>query len=132
MKFSHEMVIHTAITGGQALFDTINGFAQLIEQYANEAQFVVWLNPYWGAIEHEGKAFEQLKAYRDNKDRISALIQIPDLKKETYGRDLTEMLQLKLTFDEVLGNPDKSIMTRQRLKIICDQLFGQLDSVKVI
>ncbi len=131
-ELGHEMVIHTVITGGQALFDTINGFAQLIDQFANEAQFVVWLNPYWGAIEHEGKAFEQLKAYRDNKDRISALIQIPDLKKETYGRDLTEMLQQKLTFNEVLGTPEKSIMTRQRLKIVRDQLFGQLDSARVI
>jgi len=114
------------------MFDTINGFAQLIDQFASEAQFVVWLNPYWGAIEHEGKTFEQLKAYRDNKDRISALIQIPDLKKETYGRDLTEMLQQKLTFDEVLGKPEKSIMTRQRLKIVQNQLFGQLDNARVI
>lgn len=131
-ELGHEMVIHTVITGGQALFDTINGFAQLIDQFANEALFVVWLNPYWGAIEHEGKSFEQLKAYRDNKERISALIQIPDLKKETYSRDLTEMLQQKLTFDEVLGMPEKSIMTRQRLKIVRDQLFGQLDSAMVI
>jgi hypothetical protein len=131
-ELGHEMVIHTVITGGQALFDTINGFAQLIDQFADEAKFVVWLNPYWGAIEHEGKAFEQLKAYRDNKDKISALIQIPDLKKETYGRDLTEMLQQKLTFAEVLGMPEKSIMTRQRLKIVRDQLFGQLDSARVI
>ena len=64
--------------------------------------------------------------------RISALIQIPDLKKETYGRDLTEMLQQKLTFDEVLSMPEKSIMTRQRLKIVRDQLLGQLDQVRVI
>jgi hypothetical protein len=78
------------------------------------------------------KVQEQLKAYRDNKDKISALIQIPDLKKETYGRDLTEMLQQKLTFNEVLGMPEKSIMTRQRLQIVRDQLFGQLDSTRGI
>lgn len=126
------MVIHTVITGGQALFDTINGFAQLISQFADDAHFVVWLNPYWGMIEHEGKAFEQMKAYRENKDKISSLIQIPDLKKETYGRDLSEMLQQKLTFNEVLDMPEKSIMTRQRLKIIRDQLFGQLDNARVI
>jgi len=73
-----------------------------------------------------------MKVYRENKDRISALIHIPDLKKETYGRDLTDMLQQKLTFNEVLEMPDKSIMTRQRLKIVRDQLFGQLDSAMVI
>ena len=42
------------------------------------------------------------------------------------------MLQQKLTFDEVLSTPEKSIMTRQRLKIVRDQLFGQLDSARVI
>ncbi|HAU0949080.1 TPA: ArsA-related P-loop ATPase [Legionella pneumophila] len=131
-ELGHEMVIHTVITGGQAFFDTINGFAQLIEQFGNEARFVIWLNPFWGAVTHEGKAFEQLKAYKDNKDNISALIQIPDLKKETYGRDLTDLLQQKLTFDEALAIPEKSIMTRQRLKIIRDQLFEQLDNARVI
>ena len=131
-ELGHEVVIHTVITGGQALFDTMNGFAQLINQFSNEAQFVVWLNPYWGAIEHEGKPFEQMKIYRDNKDRIAALIHIPDLKKETYGRDLTDMLQKKLTFNEVLATSEKNLMTRQRLKIVCDQLFGQLDNARVI
>ncbi len=115
------------------MFDsTINGFAQLINQFSNEAQFVVWLNPYWGAIEHEGKAFEQMKVYRENKDRISALIQIPDLKKETYGRDLTDMLQQKQTFNEALKTQERSIMTRQRLKLLRDQLFGQRDQARVI
>lgn len=128
----HEVVIHTVITGGQALFDTMNGFSQLVNQFSGDVQFVVWLNPYWGAIEHEGKALEQMKVFRENKDRISALIHIPDLKKETYGRDLTDMLQQKLTFNEVLETPDKSIMTRQRLKIVRDQLFSQLDNAMVI
>ena len=131
-KLGHEVVIHTVITGGQALFDTMNGFAQMVNQFSNEAQFVVWLNPYWGVIEHEGKLFEQMKVYRDNKDRISALIHIPDLKKETYGHDLSDMLQQKLTFNEILETPEKNIMARQRLKIVRDQLFDQLDSARVI
>jgi len=37
-----------------------------------------------------------------------------------------------MTFDEVLGMPEKSIMTRQRLKIVRDQLFSQLDNARVI
>lgn len=128
----HELVIHTVITGGQALLDTMNGFSQLINQFPLETHFVIWLNPYWGAIEHEGKTFEQMKVYRDNKERISSLIQIPALKEETYGRDLTEMLQKKITFNEALGDPCNNIMTRQRLKIVRDQLFTQLDHVVVL
>lgn len=61
VEMGHALVVHTVVTGGQALLDTISGFAQLVNQFPVEAMFVVWLNPYWGPIEHEGKSFEQLK-----------------------------------------------------------------------
>lgn len=128
----HELIVHTVITGGQALLDTISGFAQLTSQFPDECLFVVWLNPYWGAIEHEGKGFEQMKAYTVNKSRVSAIIQIPALKEETYGRDFAEMLQMRLTFNEALAMESLTIMTRQRLKIIRTRLFGQLDNAAVL
>jgi GTPase SAR1 family protein len=127
----HELIVHTVITGSQAMDDTINGFATIVNSFsANE--IVVWLNPYWGAIEHEGKSFEQMKIYTTNKSRVSAIIKIPDLKEETYGRDLSDMLQERLTFDEAIENPALTIMTRQRLKIVKTQLFDQLNSAAVL
>ena len=128
----HELLVHTVVTGGQALLDTVSGFSQLVSQFPTEAIFVVWLNPYWGPIEHEGKGFEQLKAYTANKARVSAIVTIPTLKMETYGRDLSDMLQERLTFDEALAMSSLTIMTRQRLKIVKNQLFGQLDSAAVL
>jgi hypothetical protein len=131
-EMGHEFVVHTVITGSQAMDDTINGFAQLITQFTSETTFVIWLNPYWGAIEHEGKNFEQMKVYTTNKSRVSAIVKIPDLKEETYGRDLSDMLQERLTFDEAIANPALTIMTRQRLKIVKTQLFDQLNSASVL
>lgn len=131
-EMGHELVVHTVVTGGQALLDTVSGFSQLVSQFPAEALFVVWLNPYWGPIEHEGKSFEQMKAYTTNKARVSAIIQLPALKKETYGRDLGDMLQARLTFDEALAMPSLTIMTRQRLKIIKGQVFGQLENAAVL
>lgn len=128
----HELVLHTVITGGQALLDTVSGFAQLVTQFPEGTRFVVWLNPFWGQIEHEGKSFTELKAYRDNKARVSAIIQIPQLKEQTYGRDLSDMLQKKLTFDEALAMSSLSIMTRQRLKIVRDKLFSHLEQSAVL
>ena len=128
----HEMVLHTVVTGGQALLDTISGFSQLARQFPASVPFVVWLNPYWGQIEHEGRGFEELKAYKDNKERVSAIIPIPQLKDETYGRDLSDMLQERLTFDEALSMESLTIMTRQRLKIFRTKLFEQLDLATVL
>lgn len=131
-EMGHELLVHTVITGGQALLDTVSGFAQIASQFPAEAMFVVWLNPYWGPIEHDGKRFEHMKAYTANKARVTALIQIPALKEETYGRDFSEMLQARLTFDEALAMESRTIMTRQRLKIVRRQLFDQLDSAAVL
>ncbi|HAU0967546.1 TPA: conjugal transfer protein TraL [Legionella pneumophila] len=128
----HQLIIHTVITGGQALADTTHGFAQLITQFPEEVNFVVWLNPYWGEIKHEGMPFEKMKVYRENKERIAAIINIPDLKEETFGHDLSNMLQQKITFNEAIDSPDRNIMTRQRLKLIRDQLFSQIDNAMVI
>lgn len=128
----HDLVVHTVITGGQALVDTVSGFAQLANQFPDECLFIVWLNPYWGAIEHEGKRFEQMKSYQNKRDRVSAIIQIPALKEETYGRDFAEMLQARLTFVEALDTKSLTIMTRQRLKLIRQQLYAQLDNAAIL
>ena len=127
----HELIVHTVITGGQALQDTMTGFVNLVEQFPAECQFAVWLNPYWGAVEFEGKTFEQMRAYTANKDRVSAIIHIPTLKAETYGRDLEDLLRTRRTFAEALDDPDLTIMTRQRLKIVQRQIFEQLNSVRM-
>ena len=128
----HELVLHTVVTGGQALLDTVNGFRQLSSQFPAEASFVVWLNPYWGPIEHEGTPFEELKVYIERRSRVAAIVHMPALKEETFGRDLSDMLRARLTFDEALAAASLTIMTRQRLKIVKAQLFGQLDQAAVL
>lgn len=128
----HEMVVHTVIAGSQSLLDTINGFSQLVSQFPAESLFVVWLNHYWGPIEHQGKTFEQMKAYTNNKARVTAIIDMPKLKDETYGRDFAEMLENRKTFAEALEDSSLSIMTRQRLKIVRGQVFGLLDNAAVL
>lgn len=131
-EMGHELVIHTVVTGGQALLDTVAGFGQLASQFPEEAEFVVWLNPYWGPVLHDGKTFEGMKAYTANKDRVKAIIRVPELAPDTFGLDYTEMLRERLTFAEALEDSTRSIMTRQRLKIIRDKLYQQLDTAGIL
>ena len=132
IEMGHELIVHTVITGGQALSDTLNGFGLMIKQFSSDITFVVWLNPFWGKIESNGKSFESMKVYLDNKSRVSAIIKIPDYKAETFGRDLSEMLQAKLTFDDAIDKPELTIMMRQRLKIVKSQLFEQLEGAQAV
>ena len=131
-EMGHDLIIHTVVTGGQSLVDTVSGLGQLASQFPEEAEFVVWLNPFWGPIEHEGKPFEQMKAYKDNKARISSIIHVPNLDPDTFGQDLNQMQQDRMTFEQALANPGLTVMNRQRLKLIRSQLFSQLETAGVL
>lgn len=126
-SFGHQLIVHTVITSGQALIDTINGFAQLVKQFPENVIFIVWLNEFWGKIEAQSKTFEEMKVYKDYKNRISAIIKLPSVKEETFGKDISEMLKKKQTFNEAIKDSSLSIMNRQRLKIYQNNLFTQLD-----
>jgi len=97
-----------------------------------EALFVVWLNPYWGEITMNGKRFEDMKVYQDHKKRVSAIIRVPHYKAETFGKDLSEILQSKQTFSEALEDKNLPIMVRQRLNIIKKQLFTSIENVAAV
>ncbi len=128
----HTCFVHTVIAGGQAMFNTINGFAQLISQFKDNTQFVVWLNPYWGAVKQEGKTFEEMKAYKENRHGIAAIVHLPKLKEGTFARDVSDMLQERLTYNEAIASPARTIITRQRLKMVRDRIFSQIDNAVVI
>lgn len=132
LEMGHELIIHTVITGGQSLLDTLNGFSQLASQFPAEAKFVVWLNPFLGEVAHEGKPFDSMKAYQQNKERVSAIIRIPTLKQETHGRDFSDMLKRRHTLDHAISDTTLGIMPRQRLKLVKAQLFDQLNAAAVI
>lgn len=128
-SMDRQLVIHTIITGGQAVLDTLNGFSAIMRQFPDGSQFVVWLNPFFGPIEVDGKPFEKMKVYVENKDRISGIIPMPDLKKETFGHDLRDILQEGLTFDEALASESLPMMVRQRLKMSQREFFGSIGAV---
>ena len=126
----HSVRIHTVITGAQALQDTMHGFVSLGRNIPN-VPLVVWLNEYFGKISHNGKSFEESKAFKDHAGRVHALITIPAVKPETYGLDMEKMLNRRMTFEEAIASPDFSIMERQRLKMMARTLQAQMDRAQL-
>ncbi len=124
-----QVVIHTVITGGQAIKDTLAGFASLVEQMPGSAEIVVWLNEFFGDIEAEGKAFEEMKVYVNNKDRVRGIVRIARQTGSTFGEDVKLMLDNKLTFEEVAASPDFGLMAKSRLAKVKKAIFEQLDVV---
>ena len=120
--------VHTVITGGQALLDTLNGFHELAQTTA-ERNIVVWVNEYFGRVEAEGKKFSEMAAYHENSEKVCGAVIFSKRNQDTFGRDVEDMIAAKLTFNEAIGAAKLPIMAKQRLKIVQRDLFEQLDQV---
>jgi len=120
--------IHSVITGGQSLGDTLSGFEQLAET-TQEKNIVVWLNEYFGPISREGERFYEMFECKRHVGKLHGSVAIARRTAETFGRDVEEMICRKLTFDEAVNGSGFTIMAKQRLRIIQHDLFEQLDAI---
>jgi hypothetical protein len=128
-KMGHSVFIHPVVTGGQALMDSLSGFDSLARQFPESAEIVVWLNQYFGAIEKEGKSFEKMKVYQDHKARVKGVINIYRNSGATFGEDMQEMLESRMTFNQAIKSEQFKLMSKHRLKMIKKTLFEQMDPV---
>lgn len=125
-EMEHNLLINTVITGGDAMEDTVLGFATLAEKFPDSSRMIVWLNPYFGQVAYQGKSFEQLPLYDEFRSKIDAIVRLPELQAETFGFDLCAMLKDRNTFQDAIFGDKYPLMTRQRLKITRDKIYGQL------
>lgn len=65
-----EVFLHSVVTGGQALVDTLRGFDSLAKITPPDARLVVWLNQYFGPIRGEGKDFDSARGRNSPEERL--------------------------------------------------------------
>ncbi|OEU68046.1 MAG: conjugal transfer protein TraL [Desulfovibrio sp. S3730MH75] len=120
----HSINLHSVITGGQALPDTLSGLNSLLNAF-QDIPIYVWLNGYFGQISNEGKNFEEFKIYQNNIERFAALIKLPQKKKETFGKDLENILSSRLSFQEAIQG-ETPLMMKQRLHMMWREIRAEL------
>mgnify|MGYP003583775595 FL=1 len=125
------VLIHTVCTGGQAMKETADGLVSLASHFPT-VPLVVWLNRYFGEIATETKKFEEFKVYRENQDKIAALIYIPLKSQQTFGKDLEELFSRHQTFAAALASDALPVMTKQRLKIFWNEVSQAIGKAGII
>src|SRR6266700_1745580 len=115
--------IHSVITGGQSLNDTLSGFEQLAET-TREKNLVVWLNEYFGPVLHEGAPFKEMVVYKRHANKVHGSVAVVRRTADTFGRDVEEMIRQKMSFEEALSGSDFTIMAKQRLRVVQRELFA--------
>jgi hypothetical protein len=128
---NRRLLIHTVITGGQALADTLNGFDSLA-QVCKFRSIVVWINEYFGPVEYDGKNFVQMAAFLKNQDKVVEAVLLPRFSSGAFDRDMDEMVERKLTFGEVSVANGFTLMSERRLRRIQRWIFEQLDELNLI
>ena len=119
--------VHIPISGGEMLNDTLLGFKTLAETAA-EKSLVVWINEYFGAVARDGKKFDQMQVYLDNREKVLASVGIPERPSDTFAANIRRMRELKLTFEEAIRTTTAFyIVEKQRLCMVQRDLFEQLE-----
>lgn len=121
----HTVKFHSVITGGQALPDTMNGIEALFVNFPG-VPVMVWLNEYFGELRMNDKSVTQTRLFITHKQNVHAMITIPKVRKETFGYDIEQMLKGHLTFKEAINSDETSLMGKQRLRIVWEQISKQL------
>jgi hypothetical protein len=99
------------VTGGQAMTDTLSGLERLA-QTTSEKNVVVWLNEYFGEVIKDGKTFEEFKVAEEYSPKLVGTVVIRDRNPHTYGDDVRQMLEQRLTFDEAIKNGKFYLVSR--------------------
>lgn len=121
-----EVVVHTVITGGQALLSTLRGLDVLCRHLPMRVDIVVWLNEFFGAIKSGGKEFEEMAVYLRHRQRMRNIVRIPAQTSSMFATDVAMMLQKNLTFTEAIRSAEFHLMSKQRLTMVKRAIFEQL------
>ena len=122
------VVLHVVITGGQAMTDCLAGLDALATQVPLSVIIVVWLNEYFGPVQSGGKKFEDMQVYKDHADRIFGVVTLHQ-RSELFIADTQRMLEQHQTFADIIDDKKITFMSRNRLRIVRDELWQQLDNI---
>jgi hypothetical protein len=125
-----ELVIHSVVTAGGAILETLKGLEAVVLHFPSTVRIVVWKNEFFGPVRYETTAFEDTAIYRESRQRIAGVITLRQWNPRTFGANLAAVLERKLTFDEALAPPAGfNTVERQRLSMIQREIFEQLARV---
>jgi hypothetical protein len=121
--------IHTIVGGGDILHDTATGFVSTAK--ATSTPLVLWENQHFGLLQSaSGLQFSESQSYNEHAARIRGRVVLSQRNADTFGADIKKMNIGRLTLQEVMQNEKFNIMEKQRIKIVYNDIFQQLDQVR--
>jgi hypothetical protein len=126
IEAGRDVVVHAIVVGGASMAETLKDLDDLAGQLPDDVTLIVWLNEHFGKIQRDGKDFYHMEIYRRHRERIHAVISLPQRTAATFGADMADMMRQHLTFDEAIASDRFSVMAKSRLARIRGDVFDQL------
>ena len=126
-----QVYVHCVVCGGDMLNDTLMGFDTLAKT-ASDRNIVLWLNEYFGGITRDGKTFEEMMVFKQNKDKVVGSVGIPQRSPDTFGMTVRRMREQKLTFDEAIQSDAFRLADKSRLNVVRKIVFEQLEQLHMV
>lgn len=125
-EYNHRVFFHSIVTGGQMLGDTVNGLSKLAINFP-DAPIVVWLNPYFGDVEMDGRSFDEFKISKDFGSQFHVVIDLPRVNNSLTGRDLEEVLAKRQSFAAAMNSSSTKVGVRSRLRHYWEDMFSRIE-----
>lgn len=126
-----ELILHTIVGGGDTMYDTANGFADLANYV--DGNIVLWLNEHFGKlVTSTGITIENSKVFKENYDKLIGVVTLKERTKSTFGVDINKMNAARMTFEEVMLSDEFDLMEKSRLQIVRKSIFEQLESIETV
>lgn len=130
LELGHTVYFHTIITGGQAIGDTVEGFIELARCFP-QSSLIVWLNPFFGAVEMDGKSFTDFKCFKEYGKNVTAVIELPIGSKDLIGKDLEQLFAKRQSFEVGINSSHNNLAVRSRLKKYWKQILSYVEQSNI-
>jgi hypothetical protein len=122
-----QAVVHTVVAGGDLFEDTKNALDSMTRALPLSVKLVIWENEHFGPLlDSNGKAFDP--KWKEGPT-LSGRVFLQRRNHQTFGVDVRNLLKSRQTFDEAFASPEILLLERQRLKIVRDSIYRQLEQV---
>lgn len=121
-------ILNPVVVGGEAARETGNGFVVLSDL---GLPMITFINSFFGSVEIDGKLYTEWKPVieANKKGLLHGAVHVGGRSKDLFGEDVRTMASKKMTFSEAInGDSGFSLIQRQRIKIVRDDLYKQLDA----
>jgi len=121
-----DVYIHTVITSGQAKLETLKGVEKIVlTPSVPKKSIFIWENEYFGQIDSE-KDLKDYKIMSDFESTIVAGITIPEKNRDTFGKDISQMLDQHKTFTEVQHSTRFKFMSKRRIQYFQEDMYSSI------